>query len=91
MFLSNCYPLMSSVLISESRARMRKHRRETMRQRLSPDQFIEWEKEQTIERRHQEIVDAIRATKPDAVPQDDGIGMTGIIFAACIAGSIANN
>lgn len=74
----------------------RKHKflaeqRKRMKETLTPEEFEKWEREQLEERRHQDICAAIRATKPDPVPQDDGIGMGKLLIAACIAGSIARD
>lgn len=42
--------------------------------------------EKIEERRHRELCQAIRDSKPD----NKGIGMAGLIFGACLAGSIAD-
>ena len=70
---------------------MRKARREAMKRELSQEDFEKWEKAELEERRHQDICNAIRATKPDQVKCDDGLGIGGLLFAAYIGASIARD
>ena len=77
--------------LSEKAIALKQARREVMKESLTAEEFDKWEKQEIEERRHQEICDAIRATKPDPIKQDDGIGMAGLIFGACVAGSIARD
>jgi len=56
-----------------------------MKETLSPEEFKQWEKDETEERRHQEVCQAIRATKPDPVTSDcSGAGLFGLAVGLSI-------
>ena len=76
--------VMQGKAISEGRMKTRKAIVAHMRETLSPEEFKEWEIKETEERRHRELCQAIRDSKPDinysSGPSSDGMayGVLGL-------------
>ena len=94
MMWGTCGYLSAVAAINASQATVdyHKQRRDMMRETLSPEEFKEWEIKETEERRHREVCDAIRATKPDPVqPKDDSMSLFKVILGAGIIGSMIDD
>lgn len=81
-----------AIAVYENSANLYKEKVALMRETLSPEDFEKWEAKETEERRHREVCDAIRATKPDPVqPKDDSMSLFKVILGAGIIGSMIDD
>jgi hypothetical protein len=84
--------MVGSIAAIEKETKLRNDRLVLMRETLSPEDFEKWEAKETEERRHREVCEAIRATKPDPVqPKDDSMSLFKVILGAGIIGSMIDD